>query len=207
MYYVDNGVTYNTLRRLKPDSTEKDKEDETLYGSLLTSVHCLSLRLHGGKVFFCTKPKTSEEGDLMYYDTATGKTAKIKNTSAILFTADDTALYFYNAKDGSLCAYTFATGEVRTVTEGVTAQSIAVLNGSIYWIDTTDGSAGLYTVKCDGSGKKCIETGTFSGVFSVSSGIVYYEMQAMLEQDYPVTTGKGHFCYRATGAATATTVV
>lgn len=203
MYYVDNGVTYNTLRRLKPDSTEKDKAEETLYGSLTSSVHCLSLRLHGGKVFFCTKPKLSEEGALMYYDTATGKTVEVKNTSAILFTADDTALYYYNAKDGSLSAYTFATGSVRTVTTGVKAQSIAVLSGSIYWVDTD----GLYTIKADGSGKKCVVAGTFSGVFSVSGGIVYYEMQTTLSSDYPATSGTGHFYYLRTGAAKATQVV
>ena len=207
MYFVDNGNTYNTLRRLKPDSTEKDKEEETLYGSLTSSVHCVSLVLHDGKVFFCTKPKTSLAGKLMYYDIAAGKTGEVASTSAIYFTADDTALYYYNAKESSLCSYVFATGTVKTLVTGVEIQSLSVLGGIVYFADATEGSAGLWSVRTDGTGKTRLATGTFVGVSATSVGVLYYEMSYTLTADYPVTEGTGHLYLLKTGATTPTKIV
>lgn len=207
MYFVDNGNTFNTLRRLKPDSTAKDKEEETLFGSLTSSVHCVSLVLHDGKVFFCTKPKTSLAGKLMYYDIATGKTNEVADTSAICFTADDTALYYYNAKEGTLCAYDFATGTVKTLVTGVKIQSLSVHGGIVYYADTTSGADGVWSVRTDGTGKTRLATGTFVGVSATSVGVLYYEMSYTLTADYPVTVGTGHLYLLKTGATTPTKIV
>lgn len=208
MYFVDNGNTFNTLRRLKPDSTAKDKEEETLFGSLTSlSVHCVSLVLHDGKVFFCTKPKTSLAGKLMYYDITTGKTNEVADTSAICFTADDTALYYYNAKEGTLCAYDFATGTVKTLVTGVKIQSLSVHGGIVYYADTTSGAEGVWSVRTDGTGKTRLATGTFVGVSATSVGVLYYEMSYTLTADYPVTEGTGHLYLLKTGATTPTKIV
>lgn len=208
MYFVDNGNTFNTLRRLKPDSTAKDKEEETLFGSLTSpSVHCVSLVLHDGKVFFCTKPKTNLAGKLMYYDIATGKTNEVADTSAICFTADDTALYYYNAKEGTLCAYDFATGTVKTLVTGVKIQSLSVHGGIVYYADTTSGAEGVWSVRTNGTGKTRLATGTFVGVSATSVGVLYYEMSYTLTADYPVTVGTGHLYLLKTGATTPTKIV
>lgn len=207
LYFVDNGNTFNTLRRLKPDSTAKNKEEETLYGSLASSVHCVSLVLHDGKVFFCTKPKTSLAGKLMYYDIATGKTNEVTGTSAICFTADDTALYYYNAKEGTLCAYDFATGTVKTLVTRVEIQSLSVHGGIVYYADTTSGAEGVWSVRTDGTGKTRLATGTFAGVSATSVGVLYYEMSYTLEADFPKTEGTGHLYLLKPGATTPTKIV
>ena len=207
MYFVDNGNIYNTLRRLKPDSTAKGKEEETLFGSPTSSVHCVSLILHDGKVFFCTKPKTSLAGKLMYYDIATGKTNEITGTSAICFTADDTALYYYNAKEGTLCAYDFATGTVKTLVTGVAIQSLSVHSGTVYFADITSGAEGVWSVRTDGTGKTQLAKGTFAGVTATSAGVLYYEMSFTLAADFPVTEGTGHLYLLKAGAPSPTKIV
>ena len=207
MYFVDNGGTFNTLRRLKPDSTAKDKELEKLYGSSTSSVHCVSLYYSDGKVYFCTKPKTSLAGKLMYYDIAAGKTGEVANTSAIYFTADGTALYYYNAKEGSLCSYTFATGSVKTLATGVKVQSLSVSGGVVYYSDTTTGAEGLWSVRTDGTGKTRLVSGTFAGVSATASGVVYYEMSYTLTMDEAATSGTGHLYLLKPGATTPTKIV
>ncbi len=207
IYFVHNGNTFNTLRRLKPDSTAKDKELEKLYGSLTSSVHCVSLYEVDGKVFFCTKPSGTLTGNLMYYDIATGKTAKVDNTSACYFTADGTALYYYNAKDGSLCSYTFATGAVKTLVTGVEIQSLSVLDGTVYYAETSADTAGLWCVRTDGTGKTQLAKGTFAGVSATSAGVLYYEMSYSMTADYPVTSGTGRLYLLKKGATAPTRIV
>ena len=143
----------------------------------------------------------------MYYDIAAGKTGEVASTSAIYFTADDTALYYYNAKESSLCSYVFATGTVKTLVTGVEIQSLSVLGGIVYFADATEGSAGLWSVRTDGTGKTRLATGTFVGVSATSVGVLYYEMSYTLTADYPVTEGTGHLYLLKTGATTPTKIV
>ncbi|MDD6980161.1 MAG: DUF5050 domain-containing protein [Clostridia bacterium] len=203
IYFVDNGVTYNTLRRLKPDSTAADKEEETLYGSTNKSVHFLALFYRDGKIWFCTNPAIGYK-KLMSYDIATGSTTEITNGET--FVADDTALYFYNQKDKTLCAYTFATEKVATLATNVNIQSLALSDGKVYYINTASGNTGLWSVSTAGTGNTKLVSGNFSGVSVCSRGILYYDMSYTVTNDYPVAnTGTGHL--RLWDGSTSSTLV
>ena len=192
LYYIDNGVTYNTLRRMKPDSTAEDKEEETLFGSTNKSVHFLSLFHHDGKIWFCTNPAIGYK-KLMNYDIATGTTTEVSNGE--LFVASDTALYFFNQKDKTLCSYVFATGTIATLATDVNVQSLALSDSKVYYINTASDNKGLWSVGTNGTGNQKLVSGDFSGVSVCSRGVLFYDMSYTVTNDYPVgNTGTGHLC-------------
>ncbi len=191
IYYIDNGNTYNTLRRLKPDSVEEDKEDEVLFGSLTGgSVHILSLGATDGKIWFCTKAKLDEKKNMLYYyDIAQDKAVEV--TSGELFTQDTAAVYFYNRKDSALCKYTLSSGDVSTLKTGVTITSIALHAGKLYYTDSALG--GVWEIGLDGTAQRKIANGTYMGVASTTFGLVFYEVSFTYELDYPIShTGGGY---------------
>lgn len=191
MYYIDNGVTYNTLRRLKPDSTAEDKEDEILYGSGVNSnVHFLSLEKIGDNIWFCINPAIGYK-TINCYNVATKQTTKIGNGE--LLTANGSTIYFYNQKDKQICSVADGSKTITTLVENVEVTSMAVKDGVLYYSGTCNSKTGLHSVNIDGSNKKDLYEGNCYGVTATSESVVFYDSAITYSNDYPVThsgTGK-----------------
>lgn len=184
MYYVDNGVTYNTLRRLKPDSTAEDKEDEILYGSgTNSSVHFLSLEKIGDNIWFCINPIGYKT--INCYNVTTKQTTKIGNGE--LLTVNGNTIYFYNQKDKQICSVADGSKTVTTLVRNVEVTSMAVKDGVLYYSGTCNAKTGLHSVKTDGTDEKDLYEGNCYGVTATSEGVVFYDSAITYSNDYPVT--------------------
>lgn len=190
MYYVDNGATYNTLRRLKPDSTAEDKEDEVLYGSTNSSVHFLSLEKIGDNIWFCINPAIGYK-TINCYNVTTKQTTKIGNGE--LLTAYGNTIYFYNQKDKQICSVADGSTTVTTLVRNVEVTSMAVKDGVLYYSGTCNAKTGLHSVKTDGTNDKDLYEGNCYGVTATSEGVVFYDSAITYSNDYPIhsTSGTG----------------
>lgn len=189
IYYVDNGVTYNTLRRLKPDSTAEDKEDEVLYGSTQNSIHFLSLEKIGNKIWFCINPAIGYK-TINYYDIESQSVTKKGNGELLI--SDGTTVYFWNQKDKKLCSID-KNGTTTDLVEKVSITSMAIKDGVIYYSGTVNSTTGLHSVKVDGSEEKDLYRGNCLGVTATSAGILFYDSSITYSNDYPILhegTGK-----------------
>lgn len=191
MYYIDNGVTYNTLRRLKPDSAAEDKEDEILYGSGANSnVHFLSLEKIGDNIWFCINPAIGYK-TINCYNVTTKQTSKIGNGE--LLTANGSTIYFYNQKDKQIYSVANGSTTVKTLVGNVEVTSMAVKDGVLYYSGTCNSKTGLHSVNIDGSNKKDLYEGNCYGVTATSESVIFYDSAITYSNDYPIThsgTGK-----------------
>ena len=191
MYYIDNGVTYNTLRRMKPDSTQEDKEDEILYGSgPNSSVHFLSLEKIGDKIWFCINPAVGYK-TINCYDISTKETTKVGNGEILI--SDGTTVFFFNQKNKTICSVSSSSATPVVLVSNVEVTSMAIKDNVLYYSGTCNSKSGLHSVNKDGTNQKDLYQGNCLGLASTSKGLIFYDSDITYSNDYPIAhagTGK-----------------
>jgi hypothetical protein len=185
IYYVDNGVTYNTLRRMKPNSTQEDKESTVLYGSLNASVEFLSLELVNGKIYFCTNPRIGAK-KLYAYDIAASTTTQIHDGEQ--FVTNGSVIFFYDDGEKEILAYNINTTTATTIAQNVSDLRSMVLHaGKLYYAGKESSATGMWSINLDGTGKVKISTDACCGLTSTTQGLVYYKMSITMVDERPAT--------------------
>jgi hypothetical protein len=178
-------VTYNTLRRMKPNSTQEDKESTVLYGSLNASVEFLSLELVNGKIYFCTNPRIGAK-KLYAYDIAASTTTQIHDGEQ--FVTNGSVIFFYDDGEKEILAYNINTTTATTIAQNVSDLRSMVLHaGKLYYAGKESSATGMWSINLDGTGKVKISTDACCGLTSTTQGLVYYKMSITMVDERPAT--------------------
>lgn len=181
IYFIRNGVTRNSLSRIKKDGTG---EAEDLGGD---NLHFLSLAKSGDRIYYCTNPTIGYK-NLSYYSISENKSYAVQEGDT--FSVGGSIIYFNDQRRGNFCAYNTADGSVSTLVEGVEITDILVSGNSVYYVN---GGTELYRVSLSGGTPAKIYTGNVSALAETSLGVVFTEMSASFSNDYPLlNAGSGY---------------
>lgn len=192
IYYVDNGVTANRLRKVAKTSLDYDA-DSVQVGK--DNLNWQSLAVVGNKIYYCTNPTVGYK-KFCYIDANAGE--KIAGTAikeGETFTYFDGKFYVYNQREKKVYVYNASSGNIKDVQSGVTIVDIINDGKNIYYANVASGAEGLYKLAVADNKVTKVHAGAVNGLGYMSKGIAFIDVQITYVSEMPLAggvTGKGY---------------